>query len=167
MNYSPFLHLILLPQKKEKTVHHFHMTIMHLVYPPRLCITIVFNFSWNDCNNQEKLETMVRQNSGGKQGALWSMWKWWIVLTLCSIFLGKLNIMSIQFTTFTFNMEWVKNRPRNKFKKQEKISTRAKKHFPSLSILRHSPLSESLEQGTTNQEKLKTIAIQNCLEGVG
>ena len=49
MNYSPFLHLILFPQKKEKTVHHFHMTIMHLVYPPRLSITIVFDFSWDDC----------------------------------------------------------------------------------------------------------------------
>ena len=31
--------------------------------------SIVFDFSWDDCNNQEKLETMVMQNVGGvKQG---------------------------------------------------------------------------------------------------
>ena len=37
---------------------------MHLVYPPKFCITIVFEFSWDDCNTQEKLETMVMQNVG-------------------------------------------------------------------------------------------------------
>ena len=37
---------------------------MHLVYPPepppsptpKFCITIVFDFSWDDCNAQEELE---------------------------------------------------------------------------------------------------------------
>ena len=54
---------------------------MHLVYlphpphPPQIRITIVFDFSWDDCNTQEKLETMVMQDFGGKQDALWSMWK--------------------------------------------------------------------------------------------
>ena len=38
---------------------------MHLVYPPKLCITIVLDFSWDDRNTQEKLETMVMQNFGG------------------------------------------------------------------------------------------------------
>ena len=38
--------------------------MIHLVYAaPFLlknnCIAIVFNFSWDDCNNQEKLETML------------------------------------------------------------------------------------------------------------
>ena len=44
---------------------------MDLVYPSppppqkkKLRITIVFDFSWDDCNTQD-LETMVRQNSGG------------------------------------------------------------------------------------------------------
>ena len=32
---------------------------MHLVYLQNLCITIVFDFSWGDCNTQENLETMV------------------------------------------------------------------------------------------------------------
>ena len=38
---------------------------MHLVYPPSLQkqrITIVFDFSWDYCNTQEELETMVVQN---------------------------------------------------------------------------------------------------------
>ena len=44
----------------------FTQTIMHLVYPPKLCITIVFDFSWDDCNTLENLETMVMQNSEGE-----------------------------------------------------------------------------------------------------
>ena len=31
---------------------------MHLVYLQNLCITIVFDFSWGDCNTQENLATM-------------------------------------------------------------------------------------------------------------
>ena len=31
---------------------------MHFVYAPELCVTIVFDFSWDDCNTLEKLETM-------------------------------------------------------------------------------------------------------------
>ena len=34
---------------------------MHLVNFPKFCITIVFDFSWDKCNTQEKL--------GGKQDA--------------------------------------------------------------------------------------------------
>ena len=32
---------------------------MHLVYLQNFGITIVFDFSWDDCNTQEKLKTMV------------------------------------------------------------------------------------------------------------
>ena len=31
----------------------------------------------NGCT-QEKLETMVMQNFGDKQGVLWTMWEWWL-----------------------------------------------------------------------------------------
>ena len=27
---------------------------MHLICPPKFCISIVFNFSWDGCNTQEK-----------------------------------------------------------------------------------------------------------------
>ena len=51
---------------KEFTI--FTDTIMLFVYPQKFCITITYDFSWDDCITQEKLETMVL---GGKQGALW------------------------------------------------------------------------------------------------
>ena len=44
-------------------IHQFHIDhIMHLVYFLKFYITFIFYFSWDDCNNQEKLETMVMQN---------------------------------------------------------------------------------------------------------
>ena len=52
---------------------------MQLVYTPKFCITIVSNFSWVLQSSQEKSKTMLCKILGGKQGALWSMWKWWIV----------------------------------------------------------------------------------------
>ena len=32
----------------------FIQTIIHLVYPPKFCVTFVFDFSRGDCNTQEK-----------------------------------------------------------------------------------------------------------------
>ena len=62
---------------------------MHLGPPPppapqnKNWLTTVFDFSWDDCNTQEKLERMVIQNlgrrGGGKQGTFWSIWNWWIL----------------------------------------------------------------------------------------
>ena len=46
----------------------FTWTIMHLVYPPKLCITIVSDFCWDNCNALENLETMVMQNFRGGGG---------------------------------------------------------------------------------------------------
>ena len=51
---------------------------------PKFCISIVFDFSWDDCSTQEKLQTMLMPNifffgggvGWGEQRALWSMWKW-------------------------------------------------------------------------------------------
>ena len=40
--------------------------IMHLICPPKFCINIVFNFSWDGCNTQEKWKTKVMQNLGGQ-----------------------------------------------------------------------------------------------------
>ena len=55
-------------------IHHFHIDHNAPCLPPKFCITIVFYFSWDDYNTQEKLETMVMQNLGrggwgGKQDA--------------------------------------------------------------------------------------------------
>ena len=40
--------------------------IMHLICPPKFCISIVFNFSLDSCNTQEKWKTKVTQNFGGQ-----------------------------------------------------------------------------------------------------
>ena len=37
---------------------------MHLVYPPKFCITVVSNFSWVLQSSQEKSKTMVMQHLG-------------------------------------------------------------------------------------------------------
>jgi len=44
----------------------FTVTIIHLVYPPKVCISIVSMSSWEDCKPQEKLETMLTQNFWGE-----------------------------------------------------------------------------------------------------
>ena len=41
---------------------------MYLVYLQNLCITIVFDFSWGECNTQKNLETMVTPFLGGVGG---------------------------------------------------------------------------------------------------
>ena len=46
------------------TIHHFHIDHNAPCLPPKILHNIVFDFSWDDCNTQEKLETMVMQNFG-------------------------------------------------------------------------------------------------------
>ena len=38
--------------------------------PPKFCISIVFNFSWDLQSPQEKLETMLMQNFGGTKKSI-------------------------------------------------------------------------------------------------
>ena len=40
-------------------------TVILYVVPPKFCISIVLNFSWRNCESQEKLKTMLMQNFGG------------------------------------------------------------------------------------------------------
>lgn len=46
----------------------FTYIIMHLVYPPKFCITDVSNFSWVLQWSQEKSKTMLMQNLEGGGG---------------------------------------------------------------------------------------------------
>ena len=69
-------------------IHHFH-----IVYNAP-CLTIVLDFSWDDCSTVKSKRREERKEKkrkwkqwlckilGGKQGALWSMWKWWIDVDL-------------------------------------------------------------------------------------
>ena len=73
-------------------IHHYHIDHSAPCLPPpppkkknkqKRCITIVFVFSWDDRNTQEKMEAMVMQNFGGQtrclceNGELWSFWSLW------------------------------------------------------------------------------------------
>ena len=54
---SPCSHSV--AQAKERKFTIFTQTIMQLVYPLNLHNHYLEYFSWDDCNTQEKLETMV------------------------------------------------------------------------------------------------------------
>ena len=43
---------------------------MHFISAPKFCMCIVFDFLLDYCNADEKLESMVMQSYGDKQGAL-------------------------------------------------------------------------------------------------
>ena len=68
----------------------------HPLSPTQICMITACNFSWVLQSSQEKWKT-IRQwlcnffwcagggvGGGGKQGALWSKWKWWIAEFLFS-----------------------------------------------------------------------------------
>ena len=57
-------------EPSPKRIYHFHNAPCLL--PPQKH-NLFFYFSWDDCNTQEKLGTMVMQTFGGKQGTLWSI----------------------------------------------------------------------------------------------
>ena len=61
------LYINLKTRKVVKKLVTHHSIIGHNApcLPPKFCISIVFDFSCEDCNTQEKLETMVMQNFGG------------------------------------------------------------------------------------------------------
>ena len=46
--------------QQEFNIHHCHNTPCSP--PPNFCISIVLNFSWDDCKEQEKLKTMLMQS---------------------------------------------------------------------------------------------------------
>ena len=41
------------------SIHHFHISHNNRICPQKNCISIVFNFSWDGCNSQEKWKTKV------------------------------------------------------------------------------------------------------------
>ena len=45
---------------------HLHISQNATFLPPKFCISIVFNFSRDRCNTQEKWKTKIMQNFGGQ-----------------------------------------------------------------------------------------------------
>ena len=88
-------------------IRHFHIFhIRHLICPPRFSISIVFNFSWDGCNTQEKWKTEVMQNLGankvhyGKCGSgLWTLGIWIINIAWKN--------MDLPTLTWSTNCAWV------------------------------------------------------------
>ena len=64
-------------QNQTNALYRFPFTtctnpMIHLFYPQKICIGIVFDFSWDIFMSQEKLQTMVMQKVlGGNRGVLW------------------------------------------------------------------------------------------------
>ena len=53
------------------------LPIIHFVWHPKFCISIVFNFSWGLTAIPREIENNVYAKFwAGKQGVLWEMWKW-------------------------------------------------------------------------------------------
>ena len=69
-------------------IRYFHEDHNAACLTPQIFIIIVFDFSLKDCNTQEKLERMVMQNLGRKQGELWSVRK---MVNGCHLFPSILN----------------------------------------------------------------------------
>ena len=92
-NFSSIVRQLKLPSLSRKVVE-----IQKFCFHGNVTLPFSFNFSWYDCNTQEKLETMVMQNFGGIQGALWSMWKWWmgqnVVNLICRLFVVRLHLFN-------------------------------------------------------------------------
>ena len=55
-------------ERKKIEINHFYISHNATCLLPQFCITIVFDFSWGDCNTQGKLETMVMLNFRGRGG---------------------------------------------------------------------------------------------------
>ena len=70
-------------KNKNSAFHHFHVDRNAPCFPPTplphqkkttygttivLLSLIVLDFSWDDCNTQEKLQTMIMQSLGGGEG---------------------------------------------------------------------------------------------------
>ena len=79
--------------------------IMHLICPPKFCITFVFNFPWVLQLSQRK----IKNNAYVKYGALWEMCKWRIANISIGIFQMHCYCCSIDQTLETIiplNSEW-------------------------------------------------------------
>ena len=71
----------------RKSIHHFHIDHNAPCLPPKILHNPEFFpispgcYSRPKRNQRQRLRNFFFFWRGGKQSALWSMWKWWIVLT--------------------------------------------------------------------------------------
>ena len=86
---------------------------------PEFCITIVSNSTGYYSRPMRNPRQWLCKVLGDKQGALWSMWKWWIVffketIALFGLHLIKINISNEECTRDCFFVEFGRKCPKNK-----------------------------------------------------
>ena len=84
-------------------IHHFHRGHNAPNLPPKFYKNIVFNFSWVLTYRKKSQRQWLCKILGGKQGALWSLWKQWMEL-LSNIAIKTINKL-LQLVTWT-QLEW-------------------------------------------------------------
>ena len=90
--------VLLVPKLQE--FNFFTLRILHLVYLPKFCISIVFTFSWDNCDTQEKWKTMVKQFILGEGG-------WQRGYTRSTI--SNVKIVNVIFYCVAFSSTFVMN----------------------------------------------------------
>ena len=104
---------------------------MHLVYPPEFCITIVSNSTGYYSRPMRNPRRWLCKVYGDKQGALWSMWKWWIaflketIALYFALHLIKIKVLNEECTRDCFFVEFGRKWPKNKpfFRAEQQLFT--------------------------------------------
>ena len=55
----------------QNNVHYFHINLNTPYLPPKICISTVSKFSWEDCNPKRNWKQCLRKTFGAKQGVFW------------------------------------------------------------------------------------------------
>ena len=120
MRHSPGLPI------KYVAIHYFYIDHNAPCLPPpppppapEFCITIVSNSTGYYSRPMRNPRQWLCKVLGDKQGALWSMWKWWIVffketIALFGLHLIKINILNEECTRDCFFVEFGRKWPKNK-----------------------------------------------------
>ena len=128
---------------------------MHLACPPKFCISIVFNFSWNGCNTKEKWKPTVTKfflkGGGGKQGVLWDMSKWQILL--CLVYQGVFGHFMPTIPIIREDFRRLPKIPED-FRRLPKMSEEPSKHLTVFSLETLSP-TQTLKTQLTNLRNTK------------
>jgi len=69
-NFSGQTTSFLLVISFDRSLTIYTSPIIHLVCPPKFCVGVVLNFSWDDSMSQEKLKTMLMQGFWGQAGCI-------------------------------------------------------------------------------------------------
>ena len=55
----------------QNNVHYFHINLTTPCLPPKICISTVSKFSWEDCNPKRNWKQCLCKTFGAKQGVFW------------------------------------------------------------------------------------------------